>query len=507
MSSVFVGYKFNNGTEFVSTFDVIAILLKIIKDSAPEYFTRQVKIETLAYPEEVAPALQDIEETIGLYAKHSLISVERLLTVHGIPKSAVEKLDFYTNFSKDIQWAFFLVNKLADLMGQAVLEIPSNFTSAFVCLNANFDSTEIMILPKYKALYDPKDVEVELDDKEKKWADDRQYLAYSYFYIIDSTKLRLSSGTQFNIVNHVINPELYKKNIKDPFVIFISPLTCEKMLDLSFKQAETEYLVGKEQNVFELNRLYNKESLHKKIEKVFLKSSEHRTDLLVFPEMLGDEVSTSEEFWKKLYDKAEGYGNLGPQFISTPTWWHDNRNEGYVLDNGAKEIFHYQKQIPFSGSFDESGTTEEYIENLKEIDRTIHVLHIAGIGRVIFVICRDLLQADFKDVLLRELRATFLIAPSCSSGTTQFKKVEYGGIPYGCYEIWVNTCSALEEKNKGKRCIGLLTSPISGEQIEIEPNCKLECNGSAATCAIRIEISQEDSILPQKEFYRIDCEE
>lgn len=178
-----------------------------------------------------------------------------------------------------------------------------------------------------------------------------------------------------------------------------------------------------------------------------------------------------------------------PGLILFPTWWHDGRNELYVFDGSGNRLCVQQKQYPYVYEKQESA---RYKENLLSPERVIHVIHIPEVGRFAFPICRDLLEQEYMDILLRQLRVTFLLCPSYSPHKTQFTTEAISVNKYGCYTIWCNTCAAYWKEPEPPAQIGLIAGPqedLAKPLAYMTPKCRGVCGSGAESCIFLAEIT------------------
>jgi len=86
------------------------------------------------------------------------------------------------------------------------------------------------------------------------------------------------------------------------------------------------------------------------------------------------------------------------------------------------------------------------------------------------------------------LRATLLIVPSYSPGTTQFDNQDFNLISSGCYCFWLNTCSA-QKQEKLETHVFNITSPLiiidaenALRQVDILKKCGNNCGNNIDVC-------------------------
>jgi len=163
------------------------------------------------------------------------------------------------------------------------------------------------------------------------------------------------------------------------------------------------------------------------IGKTIDKATEENVDILLFPEMLGN-----DEMSKCIRKKLIKFRPMYPQIIVLPSIWKKGTNKSKVINRYGIEIFEQGKRIPFIDK-------DRFCENLAPYNE-LNVMHIRGFGRILIMICRDFLEVENLEKILNELRPTVILVPSFSTGYHDFDRVK--GICEGheCVVVWVNSC-------------------------------------------------------------------
>lgn len=103
------------------------------------------------------------------------------------------------------------------------------------------------------------------------------------------------------------------------------------------------------------------------------------------------------------------------------------------------------------------------------------MLHIPGLGRICIPICKDALEPEYTDLMVRVLRATILLNLSYSSGKTIFGLAGPSSRAFGCFRFWFNACGAGKQEGPLPNCIGIVSCPKTGES---ENSLIPECGGT-----------------------------
>lgn len=131
-----------------------------------------------------------------------------------------------------------------------------------------------------------------------------------------------------------------------------------------------------------------------------------------------------------------------PALILLPTVWEKHANTACLLDGTGEIICRQRKQYPFMLS-------EKYEEDIVP-DHMLYLIHGEGIGRVVIMICRDFLTADYLSRVLTGLKTTLILIPSYSTGDHDFEQVLGKLLSEDCCAIWTNACSVVKKQRGGK---------------------------------------------------------
>lgn len=284
---------------------------------------------------------------------------------------------------------------------------------------------------------------------------------------------------------------------KKEFTLAVCPIGRAEQLKLELYTCDRP--MGK-QRLFRIDGLKDEEYVYDRCVAAAVRAATERADIVIFPEMLGSERLIGPEFYNEIAQKVKQSGASMPGLILLPTWWHDNTNALYVLDASGRQLCIQEKQFSFvypnkKTEKNTGGDDLEYYEDLKEADRTIHIIHIPDVGRFAFPICRDLLETGYVQLMLQQLRATFLICPSYTQHKTQFGLTAPSAIPYGCYVLWCNSCAAFYDEALPEY-VALAAGPQGQSASPVDymiPECGGNCGQRQDDCVFLVEISMDHS--------------
>lgn len=380
-------------------------------------------------------------------------------------------------------------------------------------LNGNVTETGILIFLRVPSINETDTPADENPPSQKSWLTDwapgiNQELKNTYF--VDQRDL-VVRGKQYRVRHRVLD-KMSVKN-KRYLRIAVSPLLKDAMLDSHFCEKEQD---GKKQNFFSVKGISNSARVHDRVRAAFMRACENDADILVFPEMLGDEEllepdSSFSHMLDQFGQEARDRGWAAPYLTLAPTWWHEGQNELHLFLHTSDRLAVQQKQHPYLHEIEADGNASSadapadapkkaggqppppghYLEDLRDPLPEILLLHIPGLGRVAFPICKDFLMDDYQNLLVRTLRTTISICPSFSSAKTLFSLSGSAHIAYGCYTIWLNTCSAYNMFGKpipGQ--IGFVSCPqTEGAMQMLCPSCGGACGKDSDACLFVVDLS------------------
>lgn len=463
-----------------SVYDEVAVMIRHYKDVAPELYNSPERRRATELRDEQKAELRNF-----FNSNPELNEPARLLYT-GFPrelKETVEKWKYYSDPD-------MLLELITGFEGKIYLDdiLRTIGTGSFPALNGNYEQTGIRILPNVRSVHDPRKYPEDNgpDRKEKHWAWEcdpgiNQELRNIYYVENDALVVR---GVPCKLNNVVLDHPFLEG--KEWLTIAASPMANDIKLKMDYLTVERDTAVERR---FAVKGLHNPKRAWARLEAAFLRACKERADIVMFPEMLGDELfiqpgSRHSRKMDDLIDKALEKGLTLPFLILMPTWWHDGHNELYVL-SGENELKCVQrKYIPFI--YREKDTKLKYMEDLVDTVPEVQLVHIDGVGRAAFMICRDMLETDYEKMLISALHCTLILCPSFSPHKTAFDLKDGQGRPNGCYIVWLNSCSASDDKMKH---VGWVSSPVAEDYVtRFCPACGGKCGEDSMACLFLVKI-------------------
>ena len=480
---------------YVNIFDFIAERIYHVHMLNPEAYESEDFRKTIVQPGDLD------DEVSALFDAHPCLKNSRTLIRRGIPcdtATAICGWKHNGNFSYVYEFLLRLTRKIPvnDIIRYST---KVKEKCGFEALNNNVGETGIQITLKVKSINDPLEPAWEASEQDgaagdqsgggKHWATERlpginEDLSNVMYIELNDLEIK---GARYKVVHHIVDRDFFAGGKKE-LVVGVSPLARDDFLEPSYEVRDEG---GGPRRFFNVTGLKKADLVQDKIIAAAMEACDQGVDILMYAEMFGSRETVSEDFVKRMSDLADEAGLPMPSLILLPTWWHDHCNELYVMDGSGALVSQQQKQHPFVYTDDETG--EGYAEDLQVTKHTVHVIHIPGLGRLTFPICRDYLQPEYLRLMAESLRSTFLLCPSYSRGKTQFDLTSSGEIKYGCYTVWINTCAATHDKASCPGYVGLVSGPLAeGDYIKrLEPACGGECGGRQDACLFVIRISMD----------------
>ena len=219
-------------------------------------------------------------------------------------------------------------------------------------------------------------------------------------------------------------------------------------------------------------------------------AAENESDIVVFPELLGN--SKMVDFVAdKIKALSPADADKIPSLIILPSYWDKNRNMVTVMDKFGKVVCKQNKQNPFRKVFGGEGYLEQIESNL-----VVNILHYEGIGRIAILVCRDFLTTGYMQQLMQCFKLTLIIVPSFSTGSYDFRRSFDLCAHEDCNVVWINTCAAfIKGKEANFEDIGYVRKRISRNEDEAQmlykmPICKGAFDGDCAHDCIYYETIQ-----------------
>ena len=363
-----------------------------------------------------------------------------------------------------------LDQSMALLLNKAIAEFEHESFS--IVLNTNRETVGMGILPRCSCVWERKHRLVH-----------RYNNLESFLYnilLIENSVLGELIDEHFFLKKELF-PRFRERNVVK---IAASPLRRERhfQVRLTDKDKVQYFNIEYEKSVFESDN----EQVWKKI----WTAAENESDVVVFPELLGN-AETADYVSRKIKVLSPDDADKIPSLIVLPSYWEKNRNVVTVMDKFGNVICKQNKQNPFRKVFNGEGYLEQIESNL-----VVNILHYEGIGRIAIMVCRDFLETEYLQQLMRCFKLTLIIVPSFSTGSYDFRRSFDLCAHEDCNVVWVNSCAAfVKGKESNFQDIGYVRKRISRNEDEAQmlfkmPICSRAFDGECAHDCIYYETIQ-----------------
>ena len=294
--------------------------------------------------------------------------------------------------------------------------------TAMHSLNDNFAETEISLLPYTETFWERK-------SRGSQHSYEINGLLKNFMYIDERELERY----EVNRIQHILlNSFLFQPAIDKGYLrIGFSPLSRNLKLNISaYIRDHIRY--------FSVENKENSKIIKQAVFSVLEKAKKEKVDILFFPEMIGsvELVAAVKEKLEEFFPEEEGEY---PALIILPSIWKDNENSTVILTRDGESVCIQKKQYPYDGPIEPGG--ERMLEDI-EPDKTIHLIHCKGLGRMAVMICKDFLAEKYLELVLQILKAKLILVPSMSTGEYDFKTQANICEHLDCCVLQCNCCSA-----------------------------------------------------------------
>lgn len=345
-------------------------------------------------------------------------------------------------------------------------------TQPFYALNSNWQESGLL-LPRVPCAKTVHDYEGELHERKtaEAWSDELNSCLQRYFYVT------LDEIGDYTICNIYYDPFIGEP--LDELTLACAPLIDGAIANILHYDIVTEVDEDSGHTFSFLDNfaVLNPDEVNRRVKRAYIFSCENHAHLLSMPEMLGTNAlyELDEDDYNPLLSglnksqlpyKAQ---KSSLKLICAPTCWENNANflniyrpDGRFLGRQYKQTRFWMNEHP------------RIYENLKNIPKQILLLHMPRLGRVMFAICADYLNPNYRSLLAKTLKATFLLCPSFSTGSAAFEEALNAVSEFGCTVIWLNCCSA-RNGSAHTGAVSAPTVPVTQGRKYLNLKCDGEC--------------------------------
>lgn len=286
-------------------------------------------------------------------------------------------------------------------------------------LNTNAKKTQISLFPRVNCKWEHK-------SQGRCYKNNLEVFIQNFFYV----EWKCIKGTKLH--HYIISPLFSTKSEKKrDLKIAAAPITDKDILESEPYQRDGN-------NYFHIKSLKDENLVKDSMKSVIENTVAKKADILLFPEMLGNESMIKE---------IQSTCNFGtaPLLVVWPSVWKntkdniENSNTSIITLHKGKNVLEICRQNKKNSYV----TPDNVIEDLAPQESwDINILSCEGIGRIGILICKDFLIDDNRKLLCDTLKTTLILVPSYTTGEHNFEILLSQRFQNDCNIAWCNTCSA-----------------------------------------------------------------
>lgn len=284
---------------------------------------------------------------------------------------------------------------------------------------------------------------------------------------------------EYRIVNHYVKMDKFKKD----FLVIGSPVSDKTQVN--WNPTIVDYV---NKMTFEV-KYDNNEAFVNSVIEMIEKAEREKADFLAFPELISN-YDLNNEIIKKI--RKIDFKFL--KFIALPTYYdvekHINVGDVYYIKEN-RVLFSQNKTFPYIKYKNQKSETD--VKEMIEKNNEIHILHINGIGRIVFPICKDVLVDKYMK-LCRGIKANLIIVRSFSPGEYSYRyflRLIRGYTSFECSGFWINSCSYKlnSENSNSQKVICVTAKSKCDENEDTETSNIYHCQSDCNNCMFRMSIN------------------
>ncbi len=380
---------------------------------------------------------------------------------------------------------------------------PGDEVSDMIRLNENEEQTGIIILPKLICYWSRKRTGSRTKEKSLAVGINK---VLKHYYCVQKKKLG-----QYRVQHHIVSEINRFGNNLEYIRIAVSPITDRDILKFERYERAGKSRIGITD--VDIQGDGDRCDLEQRMKNIIMAAEECKSNILIFPEMLGHKEVLDKCLYQLAVQSVENIAGRVEMILLPSLWsvkegagkspWKQGRNTNNLfvvygssglLKEKPEPSWIQQKNNPYT---EERETSDIQVSEVEDIisDNVIHVLHIEGIGRITFPICADLLNPQYRQILIEQLGSTLVLCPSFSKGSNDFIHALGQGDTFGCHIVWCNSCVSAhlhsEEKYRMELRENVCCAGLAGQNHRyntIKP--QISCDGVCArnSCLFYIDI-------------------
>lgn len=232
---------------------------------------------------------------------------------------------------------------------------------------------------------------------------------------------------------------------------------------------------------------------------------DHNANFVIFPEftMSPALLKGLKEYLLDVKRQDYFYSSGLIAILAGSTWEESDNNVLHILDYTGIELGTYFKYSPFVQEDIRNDNIYEMCEGLKDPGKRCCMLDIEEIGRVLPAICRDVINGEYTEKLIKIFSPCFVLAPAYSASVSSFEPHfdRYGKEFHVC-SVLCNCCDSVGEKYNQ---VGIVCYPqkkdsrmqVTEKKIARNSVCQKSCQKSTCCQMVTFDFSSLDEAEKQ----------
>lgn len=283
---------------------------------------------------------------------------------------------------------------------------------------------------------------------------------------------------EYKLINHYVKLDYCSEN----FIVAGSPVCNNTNLKVCDVRSAENVKMMKFRVSYE-----NESKFVDNVTEIIRKADEMEASLVAFPELISNYVLN-----KAIVEKIKNIKFKFIKFIALPTFYDEKniKNVGEVYFTEEKRVLFSQcKTFPFV-KYSKTANGEDVKEMLCD-NKEIHILHVKGVGRIIFPVCKDVLVDKYMSIC-KATKANLIVTRSYSPGEYNyiyFLRIIRGYTSFECCGFWINSCNYVLNDSDKRKVICITVHSKCDQDENDNPNYIHYCNKHCNDCLIKFTVN------------------
>lgn len=198
---------------------------------------------------------------------------------------------------------------------------------------------------------------------------------------------------------------------------------------------------------------------------------EEKANIIIFPEYICSQgiQDAIQNRLKDIYENKSQREKASALLlvVAGSCWTEDNNNVSRIFSYSGMQIGKQYKQCVYSDLKDKG---KVMVEDLADPGKETTIVDIAGVGKILIGICRDISERSYTRTLARTFMPQFLLVPAWSRSVHNGFKEQFREITaenHRTCSVLCNCCGALNNGEKFNIEIGLAVTPYKKNTVVV----------------------------------------